>query len=374
MDNQQTKNNSLPEPAKPDDFQAKLFQLPDYVFGWLCSLEASKNTAEIAKQFKLEERRITSLAKIIGRVALKDIPLDNLVSVLEKNLAINNQIAQQIAIEIAIKQFLPIRDYLSNVENFIKSLGGQLPESLPPLPTKTAQQEQKTQPTPTIVPAADIIIQKNITAAINEKLEVANQTITEKPLKLADSESLKLPNIKNWIIDYKKYKSNFPDQDPALVRTKYLYESPNGKNLSEAERMVVSNLLKSLDDYIGLPFSQKTGLLLIEKLSPPSPTPPITQPSPALPSQPQPPKAPIPLPVALPPAATAPSPQAIPPKPVSQPPSQLPIQPTPPSQSQNIYREPVAPQDLAGPQAPQRPTPKLNGNIIDLKEFGDKQN
>jgi len=53
-----------------------------------------------------------------------------------------------------------------------------------------------------------------------------------------------------------------------------------------------------------------------------------------------------------------------PPAPSQSPPASLP--------NKDTFREQVADEDLAGPQAARRPAPRLDGNVVDLKEFDNK--
>jgi len=317
-----------------NDFTNKVSQLPANVFAWASSDEATKNNIEIAKKFSLKPGQDTIFAKITGYIIIKKIPLEKLYEALEKNLVVNKEIARQITIDVTIKQFLPIRDYLTGAENYIKSIGGQLPDPLPPI-IKAAIVEKKEEAHPQQMvsatsPLPEIAIKRNIMSAITEKEEIADQTITEKPIQFADSENLRMPTIKNWLIDYKKYRSSFPNQERALIRAKYIIDTPNAKNLNVQEKIIVSELIKSYDEHTLLPFSQKTGRLMTELIIPKQ-----QEPTPAIPQ-----------------------------KIVSQPPGFPPSLP-----NKDTFREQVADEDLAGPQAAKRPAPKLNGNIVDLKEY-----
>lgn len=366
MDDQPPQNIADQDANKADENMARFLKLPSYVLDWLFSPEAAENIAQIAKQFNISQEKNSLLARINAFVVLKDISLDNLPMVLEKNLQISQDAALKMTMEIAAKQFLPIRNHVSGVENFIAGLGGQLPNPLPPM-----HEDKKQQIVSTAQEEQDMAIEQDIASMVALREDIINQNITEKPLKLADSDSPKLPNIKNWITDYKKYKASFPAQDIGLIRTKYLHDSPNGKNLSENERIIVSHLLKSLDEYTRLPFSQKTGRLLVEKLTQSSQ---IPQGDPLSTNQ---------APSSGQRLAAYERSLRTAAEPVDERPLQPPVNlPTPPVPQQSLpqnppvpskldtYREQVAPQDLAGPQAPIKPTPRLNGNVINLKELG----
>ncbi len=335
MTNQQSKNNSTNN-TQTEDLQGILLSIPSNVSDWLYSVRASENTQEIGKNFNFTPERNSMLAKITGRVAIKNIAIVNMISALEKYLGVNREIATKIAIETAIKQFLPLRDYMPETEGFIKSLGGQLPNPLPPI--MKVKEGVHPQQTASSAPAPDTIIKKDIMSVISDKVEVANQAVTKEPIKFSDSENLRLPTIKNWLLDYKKYRNSFPSQELALIRARYINDAPNTKTLNQQEKKIISELIRSYDEHTLLPFSQKSGLLMLELM--------IETPSQLSTSQP---------------------PQITPSQPVA---PQFHPQIT--SQSfpkKDTFREQVSEEDLAGPQAARKPAPRLDGNVVDLKDF-----
>jgi hypothetical protein len=352
------------------NFLEKSSKLPAPLKEYIFSNSAAENNYRICTSFGLDAKGQSKIAKLTGLIFVGDFPLEKTAETLQRELPAPERIATGLSISLIKSIFLPLKEFFPGAELLIQAWSQKAapptfqPQSLgiAEEPAESAKaQIETTKNFP--VPRQDTIIERNIEAMIAEREDIVNQSVTEKPLKLTDSESQKLPSIKNWLTDWHRYKSYFPEQDIALVRMKYLHESPNGKNLSSQERTVVNFLLKSYDEKIQLPFSQKTGQLMIEKLiQPPPQAVPAQAPRPQIAKPPE-------TPIAPPPAATAPSPPAIAPKPAGQPPSQLPIQPFPSPPPQSAYREPIASQDLAGPQASPRPAPKLNGNVINLKDM-----
>jgi len=356
----------------PDDFLQKVNLLPQAVKDVIFSnLPASENY-KAATSYGINDARLNIIAKIVGLAFVKDIPLEKLPEAFQKNLQAEESVATGLALSITKSIFLPLKAFFTNVESLTiawsqkaapptfppQSLGIEIEEK----PSQMTSQGQAQTPTPE--PNTEYRHTLASALAKNEGA-LSKQIITANPIKFADSEMLKFPSIKNWLTDYLKYRSNFPDQEYSLIRAKYINDTPNTKGLSEREKLILAQIFRSYDEYTALPFSQKTGQLLIDKLVAPVATPPKQPPADSTPQQERFPAQPTAAP-APPIQQSSPPPGALPtgqPAPPSSP---------PPPQTKDTYREQVAPQDLAGPQAAQRPAPKLNGNVINLKDFGGR--
>ncbi len=330
-----TKNQTTDKKNRnvPDKFS----KLPDNILDWIFSKETSKNNIEIAEEFKLSDNQSSLLAKITGQITLKEMKLDYLPTALQENLKIDSETAKKMSIEVLIKQFLPIREYLKGIENFITQLGGTLPQILPSPKAQVLERTATTAiPTPTIS-----IVKEPFRLAVQENKEILNQLLTANPIKIADFAEPVRPTIKNWLSDYIKQKgTGYHDE---LERSDYLYKNANAANLPNEERAKLAKILRAYDEDAEVPVSPENKLILTEELS-----------KKELPKQPT---------ILAPPVQTAP-----------------PVQP-PPTRSEPVartgpdtYREPVAEEDLEGPLKPLvKPIPRLDGNVVDLKEFGNNK-
>lgn len=359
----QNDTHPIPETKPLDEFQLQFLKLPNPVQEWMCSLTAAENNAQIAKKFNLTGDKNPILAKLTGDIILKSAALDALPSLLQENLRSDQQTAKQIALEIAVKQFLIIRDYLKDTENFILKLGGTIPAKIPSLSSAVATSAPSAAGA---IPAGSI--KKSFRLAVQENKEVLNQPLTANPIKIAEFDQPVRPTIKNWLADYIKQKGTGHHDE--LERSDYLFKSSNATNLPQEERVKLSKMLKAYDEDIEVPISPDTKLIDMEELMKrDAPKPTIAA---AAPSAPKPAFAP----------SNQPSPQAqtvpatplqsiqTPPRPAA-----TPVSPPPqprPYGGPDTYREKVADEDLAGPlKPPPRPAPKLDGNIIDLKNMGE---
>ncbi|OGZ33563.1 MAG: hypothetical protein A2Y98_01350 [Candidatus Portnoybacteria bacterium RBG_19FT_COMBO_36_7] len=369
----------------PDDFLQKVNLLPQAVKDVIFSnLPASENY-KAATSYGINDARLNIIAKIIGLVFVKDVPLEKLPDAFQKNLQVEESIATGLALSITKSVFLPLKDFFTDVESLTIAWSPKAaPPTFPPQSLGIETEEKPTQADAQgqaqVTAGPETEYHRTIASALAKNEDaLSKQIITTNPIKFADSEMLKFPSVKNWLADYLKYRSNFPDQEYSLIRAKYINDTPNTKGLSEKERLILAQILRSHDEFTALPFSQQTGLLLIDKLElpinappkqpPAAPAPqPATQAPPRIPVQQS--AAPAPI-IPTYPATPAP-PSALP---ASQPPKPAAAQTAPPSQpqKQDTYREQVSSQDMAGPQPAPKPVPKLNGNVINLKDISSWQ-
>ncbi|HRY52958.1 MAG TPA: hypothetical protein P5089_03940 [Candidatus Portnoybacteria bacterium] len=183
---------------------------------------------------------------------------------------------------------------------------------------ETESEEKQIKPQPSI---QAVFSQKTLRQIAKDNKDLLNQNLTSAPIKIADFEQPVRPTIKNWLVDYVKIKG--AGHHESLERGDYLFSNPNAKQLSETERNLVSAILKAYDDDLPLPVNAQDQTILLENI--------ITE------------------------------------KTIAQAPISATSLNTP-----SGYREPIAKEDLIGPlknQTPPKNTPKLSGNIIDLKDI-----
>lgn len=332
MDYPQTQpvQSDIDEKLPPDEFQIQFAKLPDYAQEWMCSLDAAKNTATIVSKFRLTGKD-PLLAEITAEIFFKEISLSSLPEYLMHKLEISQQMSLPLAAELAIRQCLPIRQYFPELESLIIQWGGDESTLSSPAPAFFSAKPK--------IENAPIILTKTIRQAVQANKEVLNQLLTINPIKIADFNQPVRPTIKNWLSDFVKQKGAIKHEP--MARGDYLFNSANAKKLSEKERQRVSAILKSYDTDLPLPFSENKNLILIEKLEDlEKPQNPVSEKIVFQPSAPKVPSA---------------------------------IYPTPKTQAQtprnDSYREQIAKEDLPNTQKKPDHSPKINGNIIDLKNL-----
>lgn len=105
-----------------------------------------------------------------------------------------------------------------------------------------------------------------IAEALKKYPEIGEQIISQSSLKLTNSENLARPTIKNWLIDYTLrlgYRSH-----NSVERGTYLFQSENGKRISDTEREKVSQILRSFDQEIAIDVDSKNKKIVLEEYSP----------------------------------------------------------------------------------------------------------
>ncbi|TSC53314.1 MAG: proline-rich receptor-like protein kinase PERK10-like, partial [Parcubacteria group bacterium LiPW_39] len=162
------------------------------------------------------------------------------------------------------------------------------------------------------------------------------------------------PVVRNWLIDFLR---NTSSGNPAEVEeANYLFSNPNAKALAEPDRQTLGKVLAFYDTFRSMAreLAQTARAQMLAELPPEETTPPPGAP-PQFYTPPTEPTAP--------PAASASPPTA------PQPAPPLPPVSTPRA---DTYREPIAEEDLAGTQKPPvKPTPRIEGNIVDLKNINE---
>jgi hypothetical protein len=245
-----------------------LSQAPDHIYDWLFSERAAKNVVALGKKFNLSETQTIQMSRLTGLVILKTIPLNDMPLELKKMLRLEDGLTRQLAIDIALAQLLPIRDYLPGTENFIKQLGGSLPAILPPLLKSSLAASYQTATAlsgaaPSPAPAPKItIVQKTLRQIVQDNKEALNQILTASPLKIADFDQPVRGTIKNWLADYVRQKG--AGKHEAMQRGDYLFQSANAKNLPSQEKLLLAEILKSYDENSTLIYDEAKKMIVPE--------------------------------------------------------------------------------------------------------------
>ncbi|MFH1226116.1 MAG: hypothetical protein V1684_02455 [bacterium] len=362
----------------PTDFREKVNKLVEPVRDMLLSNLPAKANYKAATSYGLNDQQLQEIAKLMGLIFVAEINLSDFAQAIKDHADVPPPVACGLAAQITKEIFLPLKEFFSDAPALVSSWSQKATPPTHEPKTLEIEEEEKGAPKEEKI-AEEIIFQSLEETLAAGRKECLLQKIGDTLLKISDSPEPLQPFVKNWLLDYKQYKGQFPDGDLPLVRLGYLYKSDNGRNLTYNQREALNALLKAYDDKTKLPFSKKSGLILFEKLISRANQTPAPKPISATPAAPpkniQPPAniptPPLPLQnkpnyARIVPPSLSPKPQpALPPQP---PPPVAPARPAARPQN-NPYREQVNFEDLAGPQPPRKPEPKLEGNVVDLKGF-----
>lgn len=172
------------------------------------------------------------------------------------------------------------------------------------------------------------------------------------------------PVIRNWLIDF--LRNTLSSNPTEVEEADYLFGNPNAKTLSESDRKTLGKVLAFYDLFRSM--ARELAREAREQMLAPPPE--EIEPRPVPPPRFYAPETRPTAPTAAPTLPAAPMPQPTTPQPARpMPPSPQIITPR-----ADTYREPIVEEDLSGPQKPPaKPTPRIEGNIIDLKDFGDQR-
>ncbi len=330
------------------ELSEKIKKMPEFVQEAMASMESVEINGQIGKKYNLSGEEIGDMVGVIAYTILKDISLRNFPGVLKEKLRLSPSTAKIIALDIALKKFLPLRKHLVGIESLIASLGGKIPEVIPKPPvSETATPPPPPSPLPTPREPEEgfgIVHHKkalDIKSALKENSEIGKQLISKAPIKIKGFEEPVKPSIKNWIADYIQLLGS--DWHSSVERSEYLFRSPNTQNLAEEERMTLGQILKSYDEDSPLPISPETGLLVLPE---PRFTPPLQKAEQEERRNKLEEKEERPFVASLP-------------------------RPTEVERAEPLKPTPIRPPEIHSPEIPHQPEeggPKIKGNVIDLKE------
>ena len=105
-------------------------KLPDKIKSFITSPENMKRRIELMRRFSVSPDSMAKIFKVINLILSKENAPESLAEELKNISEITPENAKQIVLEFAGYEFLPISDYLGDIEGFIRSLGGN-PASYP---------------------------------------------------------------------------------------------------------------------------------------------------------------------------------------------------------------------------------------------------
>ena len=108
-----------------DDFRKKVNQLTPKVKEILLSNKTFEIISGTNTRYSLNPKQQEKVALIVGKIFIKELPLNELANTLKIQTNISSETAKLITIDIAKDIFLPIKQYFPTVENLINQLRGQ---------------------------------------------------------------------------------------------------------------------------------------------------------------------------------------------------------------------------------------------------------
>jgi hypothetical protein len=98
--------------------------LPNQLKSFITSPENMNRRQELMRRFSVPFDKAIIITKTINKLLNKEIGLNDLVDTLQKGTGLPTDTVKKIVLEFAGYEFLPISDYLGDVDSFIRSLDG----------------------------------------------------------------------------------------------------------------------------------------------------------------------------------------------------------------------------------------------------------
>jgi len=116
------------------EFPEKFQNLPSYIQNAMLSPATADINEAIGEKYKLSDEQLEKLIGIIVGTIFKEIPLEKLAIAIQQEIGLDAQISKQLALDVAVKRLLPIKNYFPEIEMLIQNLGGKIPEIPPSQP------------------------------------------------------------------------------------------------------------------------------------------------------------------------------------------------------------------------------------------------
>jgi|GEM_PF-5655705 len=231
--------------ANAEIFPPAVSRLNSNVREVLLSFENTILYNSLTEKFKLNPTQRDLLSQIVWEGALKN-NFGELEKSIQDKLGLNSDVAKNIFSEINQK----IIQKISTTKN---------------IPLEKPAQKQ--------------IVKISLEEALKKIPEIGEQIITSGMLKLSNFPDPVRPSVKNWLADYYFHLGN--EAHNSMQRSAYLFQSPNGKMLSSADREKLGFLLKASDERLILDIDPEAKKIIFPPMesfaSRPQPMQPIQQ-------------------------------------------------------------------------------------------------
>ncbi len=197
----------------PDDETDKQFietrdrflTLSEIIQEKLSSLETSEKIKQISQYFNLELLQMADISRAVRGYYFGELKLEDMPAVLAREIGIDLNKAQEIANQV-IQKIIKDDSYIKKTE----------------------------------------LINLPLSQALQKFPRLGEQLVTSSPIKLKIFPDPVRPSVKNWIAEYHSVLG--AGSHGTMERGNFLYHSENAKRLNFGERQKLAVVLKSLDE------------------------------------------------------------------------------------------------------------------------------
>ncbi|PIU09184.1 MAG: hypothetical protein COZ85_03340 [Candidatus Moranbacteria bacterium CG_4_8_14_3_um_filter_34_16] len=197
------------------ELQNRFLQLPMEIRMKLNSYRTGEKIQRIGRMYNLNLLQMADIARVIRSFYFKEISLNAIAKILEKEMKVKFDVAQKIS-DFIVKEIIQDDSFKKEYQLKFAKL--------------------------------------SLFDAIKEYPEINEQLVTEDMIKIKKYPEPARPSVKNWIFDY---TSNLGyESHKATVRGEYLFRNENAKKLNFFDRQKLAFLLNAFDE---------KGLVMVDK-------------------------------------------------------------------------------------------------------------
>lgn len=239
----------------PDDFYQHIKRLPTDVRRFFMSEEPRVFCEEACFLYGVDENAFKYVNLPIGDILVGEMPLSDYPSTIAKESGIDLPVAYGIAYEVNRNIFSKFPDRFKDSS----TLGSEWEskKSAPVIRPEEAkakvlerdpwllEKDGDDTDEPVIATVALTLLQ-----AVSQYPKLGEQQITGERIRISGQQEAVRPNLSNWI---KAYRNDLGvgHHDP-VIRSKFLFDSENGKRLSSGERERLNLIIRSVEDNVPL--------------------------------------------------------------------------------------------------------------------------
>lgn len=207
--------------------------------------------AQTSQKFNLNEEQTSNLSRIVRDFGLNDISESQIPLEVEKKFSSLSPEGKKFLTDFVIHLFqinLPPREpYVDENESSEIALS-------------------ETSNVPSSSSETNHAIEMPILNALVSYPRISQQLITSQNLEMRGTKDLVRPSVKNWITIYQQEMG--PPPHESFERGNFLFQNANVIKLSQKEKSLLLELLKSLDENKPLPISLITQEILLDAIVP----------------------------------------------------------------------------------------------------------
>ncbi len=204
---------------------------------------------QIADKFGLSQNQLDFILDLEEKIWLKKTDVLNLAQELNQMERAQDYDLRALSLELAIKIFWPLQDYLKDVDRLILRLGGKVPAAVPLQAMGANQVDAIAVPSHFFGPVRILLEQNPI---LNEALLTSHKIINQAGQKVS-------PTAANWLKNYFHFLG--ASYHNSLQRAQFLAKEPNVLSLDNQEKENLRYFLTSYDEGLDLELDYENNFL-----------------------------------------------------------------------------------------------------------------